>query len=320
MGAHMISASLYAVSILLVVLPFASSGLINSIGISINVPPPLPTSQSQPNPIWQQYGLLDVTATINSTIVVVPIPIAQARAIIPVQYPILTAAYHELLPGWLEDMYPLIVAIQLEHDIHGFGLTIPDFTTFRIAFPFVDILKDGYSNFVYAPVNWINLNPVGLLGLSVYGLFTPIASMDPPGDPYDFVPVSKASAPGEVYFNFTDTLNINHKTPNGYVKLAPAASDIPWNFIRNVTNQPFTGNFLICDNQIRIFNTSLTRSPSDPVPVAGSVFLDSIKYPHLKLNENDAKGWLFAAAFRENNFLPCSVYKGYEGTGTGDSL
>ncbi|KAF3286950.1 hypothetical protein TWF970_008780 [Orbilia oligospora] len=299
MRVHMISASSYAVSILLVVLPFASSGLINSIGIDIRVPLPLPTSQSQPNPIWQQYGLLDVTATINSTIVVVPIPITQARAITPAQYPILTAAYRELLPGWLEDMYPLIVAIQLEHDIHGFGLTIPDFTTFRIAFPFVDILKDGYSNFVYAPVNWINLNPVGLLGLSVYGLFTPIASMDPPGDPYDFVPVSKASAPGEVYFNFTGTLNINHKTPNGYVKLAPATPDIPWNLI---------------------FNTSLTQLPFDPVPVAGSVFLDSIKYPHLKLNRNDAKGWLFAAAFKENNFLPCSVYKGYGGTGSGDSL
>ncbi|KAK6514798.1 hypothetical protein TWF506_007160 [Arthrobotrys conoides] len=319
MRADLISGVSHAVSALLSVLPRISGSPI--IGIDINIPPLLPPlSQSQPNPIWRQYNVLDVTATINSSIVVVPIPLLQAQAIIPKQYPILTAAYLELLPGWPEDMYPLVVAVQLEHDIHGFAITIPNFTTFRIAFPFVDMLNDGYSNFVYAPVNWINANVIGLLGLSVYGLFTPMASMNPPSDPYAFVPASKASAPGEVYFNFTDVLNVNHKTPNGYVKLAPAPAEIPWNFIRNVTNQPFTGNFLICDNQIRIFNTSLTQSPFDPVPVAGSVFLDSTKYPQLKLDRNDAKGWLFAAAFKENNFLPCPVYKGYRGTGSGDSL
>ncbi|KAK6355676.1 hypothetical protein TWF718_000069 [Orbilia javanica] len=306
---------------------FALSALsfATSLVININLPPiPGPPSQSQPNPIWQQYGPLDITATINSTVVVIPIPLADARARIPAQYGILSAAYHELLPGWPVDKYPLIIAVQLEHDIRtGLGVGVPDFTTFRVAFPFVDILNDGFSNFVYAPVNWINANLVGLLGLSTYGLFTPPAILDPPSDPYAFVPPSQASAAGEVYFTFTDidVLNVNTITPpNGYVKLAPAAPEVPWNFIRNITNQPFTGNFLLCDNQIRIFNTSLTKPPFDPTPVAGRVFLDSKLYPGLKLDRNDAKGWLFAAAFKENNFLPCPVYKGYRGTGSGDSL
>ncbi|KAK6500473.1 hypothetical protein TWF481_010816 [Arthrobotrys musiformis] len=303
----------------LLALPFQSEG---GLIIDINVPPLIPpASESQANPIWPLYPL-GITATINSSIVVLPIPLTEARARIPAQYGILTAAYHELLPEWPTDMYALVVAVQLEHDIRtGLGLvTVPDFTTFRIAFPFIDILNDGYSNFVYAPVNWINSNIVGLLGLSVYGLFTPPAVLDPPSDPYAFVPASSASAPGEVYLNFKDIVDINAPSPNGYVKLAPAAPEIPWNFIRNITNQPFTGNFVLCDNQIRIFNTSLTKPPFNPIPVAGSVFLDSSTYPTLKLNRNDAKGWLFAAAFLENNFLPCPVYKGYRGTGSGDSL
>ncbi|KAK6530634.1 hypothetical protein TWF281_007473 [Arthrobotrys megalospora] len=212
----------------------------------------------------------------------------------------------------------MVVAVQLEHDIHGFAITIPDFTTFRIAFPFVDLLNDGFSSFVYAPVNWMNLNLVGILGLTVYGLFTPPATMDPPSDPYAFVPSSRASAPGEVYFNFSEGIS-DPSSPNGYVKLAPSAPEIPWNFIRNVTNQPFTGNGIICDNQIRIFNTSLTKPPFDPISVSGSVFLDSSLYS-LKLNRNDAKGWLFAAAFKENNFIPCPLLNGYRGTGSGDSL
>ncbi|KAF3913385.1 hypothetical protein ABW20_dc0107499 [Dactylellina cionopaga] len=283
------------------------------------IPGIFPASQTQPNPIYTQYGPIDVTAAINSTLTVVPIPLTQARSIVPAQYGILTAAYQELLgPEWPSDMYPLVVTSQVEHDIHGFALVIPDFTTFRLSFPFVDLLNDGYSNFAYAPVNWMNLNPVGILGLTAYGLFTPPAIVDPPSDPYGYVPTAQASAPGEVYFNFTEVGG--NKSPTGYVKLAPAPVGIPWNFVRNVTNQPFTGNGIICDNQIRIFNTSLTNPPFSPIAVSGSVYLDSNLYPSLKINADNVKGYLFGAAFLENNFILCPLLKGYRGTGTGDSL
>ncbi|EPS45857.1 hypothetical protein H072_287 [Dactylellina haptotyla CBS 200.50] len=281
---------------------------------SLVIPGIYPPSQSQPNPIVEIYGPLPVTATINSTFAIVPIPLSEARARIPAQYGILTAAYQELLPGWPSDMYPLVVTSALEHDIHGFGIIIPDFTTFRLSFPFVDLLNDGYSNFVYAPVNWMNANVVGILGLTVYGLFTPASTMDPPSDPYAFVPAAQASAPGQVYFNFTE-IGGGPNSPTGYVKYTPSGTvDVPWDFVRNVTNQPFTGNGIICDNQIRIFNTRLTQPPFSPIPVSGSVFLDSALYS-LKINTNTAKGWLFAAAFLENNFIPCPLLKGYNGAG-----
>ena len=43
-------------------------------------------------------------------------------------------------------------------------------------------------------------------------------------------------------------------------------------FLKNITNQPvFANDTAICDNYLRLFNTSLTLSPNEPVPVRGRV-------------------------------------------------
>lgn len=64
------------------------------------------SKESQPNPIAGQYGG-SATGTINGTVSIIPIPYAQARAIVPARYPILTAAYEELMPGLGDGMYPV---------------------------------------------------------------------------------------------------------------------------------------------------------------------------------------------------------------------
>lgn len=62
-------------------------------------------TQSQPDLIAAQYPN-EVTGTINGTFAVIPIPYAQARALVPSQFKILTRAYETLMPG-LNGAYPV---------------------------------------------------------------------------------------------------------------------------------------------------------------------------------------------------------------------
>lgn len=83
---------------------------------------------SQPNPIAQQYP--DVpTGTFNTTLAIVPIPMATARQLIPSQFTILEGAYRALLPSFPADMYPVVMQAGLDHDIQlpAYSITVPDF-------------------------------------------------------------------------------------------------------------------------------------------------------------------------------------------------
>lgn len=87
-----------------------------------------PNTASQPNPIAQQYP--DVpSGTFNTTLAIVPIPLAQARQLIPSQFAILEGAYRALLPSFPADMYPVVMQAGLDHDIQlpAYGITVPDF-------------------------------------------------------------------------------------------------------------------------------------------------------------------------------------------------
>lgn len=92
------------------------------------------TTASQPNPIAQQYP--DVpTGTFNTTLAIVPIPLAMARQLIPAQFAILEGAYRSLLPSFPADMYPVVMQAGLDHDIQlpAYSITIPDFqVSYRI--------------------------------------------------------------------------------------------------------------------------------------------------------------------------------------------
>lgn len=85
-------------------------------------------TSSQPNPIAQQYPDAP-TGTLNATLAIMPIPLDQAKQLIPPQYAILEHAYRALLPDFPEGMYPVMMQAGLDHDIQlaAYGISIPDF-------------------------------------------------------------------------------------------------------------------------------------------------------------------------------------------------
>ena len=83
-------------------------------------------SADQPNPLITVYPN-NVTGTLNTTMLVVPIPLTTARNLIPNHYNILEKAYRELLPDFPHGMYPAFFQGGHDHDIHVQGFSIPDF-------------------------------------------------------------------------------------------------------------------------------------------------------------------------------------------------
>jgi len=84
-----------------------------------------------------------------------------------------------------------------------------------------------------------------------------------------------------------------------------------------VTNQPTFADGLSCDNQINLFNTTLSTGENAPVGVRGEIMM---KAPYIPTDTTfrAVYGIKVDIAFIENNQLPCSSLKGYSGTGPGD--
>lgn len=90
------------------------------------------SSQSRPNPISEQYPDAP-TGTLNTTLLVIPIPYETARQMVPAQWGILKHAYHALLPEFPRNMYPVVLQAGLDHDIQllSLGIQVPDFTVIK---------------------------------------------------------------------------------------------------------------------------------------------------------------------------------------------
>lgn len=100
-----------------------------------------------PNPIASQYPDF-ATGTLNGTVMIVPIPLEEARALIPDKWPILETAYRSLLPHFPEGMYPMMASGVHDHDINlpeVFNATLPDFSVCS-AFAFVVGLDEHRDN------------------------------------------------------------------------------------------------------------------------------------------------------------------------------
>jgi hypothetical protein len=88
----------------------------------------------------------------------------------------------------------------------------------------------------------------------------------------------------------------------------------------NVTNQPaFTDGDVGCDNQIMMYNTTISTGVNLPVPIVGDI---AIKAPFFQKDKDTqflgVAGIKVDVAFLENNLVPCKSMKGYHGTGSGD--
>lgn len=108
------------------------------------------TISSQSNPLSNRKNY--ITGTTNGTTIVLPIALSAARSIIPANYKILQKQYKQWLPDLGANQYPLILQMDLFHDIYNKGVKAGaqgDFLRAALTFPFVDRLGDGYSAFAY---------------------------------------------------------------------------------------------------------------------------------------------------------------------------
>ncbi|ORY72078.1 uncharacterized protein BCR38DRAFT_330460 [Pseudomassariella vexata] len=267
------------------------------------------TTQDSPNPIAQQYPL-KVSGTLNGTTLIVPISLISARQIIPKNYTILVNSYRSLLPSFPDGMYPMMVSALHDHDIHfpALNLTTPSFSRASLEFPFLDILGDHYSTFRWAGTIMItNTNLIAIRGSMNYGIKVYPTAFDPPCDAYRTLENGTArfwahSSNGTVSEN-KYMLVETQKCP-----YAP----YPMDFIRNITNQPVFANTMSCDNYIRLYNTSLTSSPHEPVSVKGTVTANLEPFTTPQTWKN-VYGWQFATAFLEPPLpLTCESLKGFQ--------
>ena len=269
-------------------------------------------TQTISNPIYQRFPY-NVTGVINTTIALIPIPYSQARAMIPSNYDILTDAYQSLLPFFPKDTYPAIFEFEFDHEIRAGNFSIPDFSHASIYYPFIDLLGDHKTSFTWKPDTFLTADAeLAIAGTLEYGEAVYPAIFDPPCDAYA----------SESYGTFANanTNTTTHLTTIWKCLQRGFYKEIPDYFFHNVTNQPSFGNGSLCDEQVRLFGSSV---PWAPKPVHGTV---KIETPLLgkEMVFNGIMGIQVATPFIENNYLVCYTLKGYGGrviegwmTGTG---
>lgn len=285
------------------------------------------TTTSQANPIAQLYPNAP-TGTFNATLAIIPIPLAQARQLIPSQYAILEGAYRALLPSFPDGMYPVLMQAGLDHDIQvaSINFKLPDFqvsnsTTlsakqqltreqrFGWSFPFLDLLGDGSSSFTWAPTQMISAsNEMAVNGSRDYGTNVFAATFEPGCE----ASVRLANGSSSFRANATDDSG-----KYAMVDIKPldqgASSPFPLEFYQNITNQPIFANGTHCDNQIRLFNSTINQ----PQMVKVSLF-SNVPPLDAGAGVQDMFGMVIDTPFVEFNGLDCATLKGYSGTGPGD--
>ncbi|TIC98855.1 hypothetical protein CH35J_006127 [Colletotrichum higginsianum] len=257
----------------------------------------------QPNPIFSQYPN-NATGLLNVTMAIIPISMTTARQIIPQQYGILEGAFRALMPDFPAGMYPVIVQAGHDHDIRFQDFQIPDFSRAGFEFPFLDLLGDGASSFRWAPEQLISAtNAAAITGSEAYGTKVHAATFGPECDAYRALPQG-----GGTYFNGS--------AGDKYVSLEMKrscegqASPYSLGMFDSIINQPIFANGSACDQQIRFFNTTVTKGAFEPVAVRGTV-KTSIGPFGTEASFTDVAGFQAATAFIENNYLPCEMFRGY---------
>ncbi|OBT89193.1 hypothetical protein VE02_01667 [Pseudogymnoascus sp. 03VT05] len=204
-------------------------------------------------------------------------------------------------------MYPLIVRSILDHDVGLNGTQlIPDFQSVHIFYPFVDLLGDGYSSFVYGKYLILTgTNTAAIGGSEAYGQIAIPATFKPENNSYAF---SHSSRRQEIFLNaYTNESDTAVVT----TKFRPLPSIGPWplEFYVNVTNQPIFADAVKCDRQITFFNTTLSTGANAPVGIIGDI---SISAPYLPSDSTfrNVFGLKLDVAFIENNLLDCPSLKG----------
>ncbi|KAI4120945.1 MAG: hypothetical protein LQ338_006654 [Usnochroma carphineum] len=274
-----------------------------------------------PNPVAATYPF-NVTGTINATTSILLVSLPYARSLLPSRFAnsILTHAYTRF--NIHPSTYPIIVEATIDHDIR-FNNTnvVPDFSSIRVTFPFIDLLGDGYSNFRYTGYIYLSPdNPIAINGSERYGDIVLPAFFDPPDAPYKRTRDGKAIS-FAVYTDNSTSSGRGYQLPVASTLFwnSPTISPVPLAFYKNVTNQPMFGNNTnVCDNMISFWNTTTSTGAYAPQGIVGQVSVSPPLMPGRRVFRG-VHGIRAERAFLENNYLPCERLKGYAGTGHGDS-
>ncbi|EKG14346.1 hypothetical protein MPH_08479, partial [Macrophomina phaseolina MS6] len=177
-----------------------------------------------------------------------------------------------------------------------------------IEYPFLDLLNNSYSSFRLALNQTITADSPALAGSAAYGTNVYPATFNPPCDAYGpgtsltARPVARRpNASEDAYFATS-------------FAPAPCPSPYPLSFFVNATNQPsFADPARGCDRMVRLFNTSVTQPPYEPVHVYGTVSASDTFFPTASGNGRTWEGvWglRLDTAFIEYNYLPCPSLAG----------
>jgi len=95
-----------------------------------------------PNPLAEAFPNA-ATGVLNATLVIIPIPLEEARRLIPSEYDILERAYRDLVPDFPEGMYPVMVQAAHDHDVQfrAYNLSVADFSVCTTAKPLASQLN-----------------------------------------------------------------------------------------------------------------------------------------------------------------------------------
>ncbi|KAF4873897.1 hypothetical protein CGCSCA1_v006924 [Colletotrichum siamense] len=266
------------------------------------VTPPTCTNVDQPNPLWAQHPN-NATGVLNVTMAIFPIPMAAARQMVP--FAILENNLRAVMPDFPAGMYPVVVQAGHDHDIRFQDFGIPDFSKAGYEFPFLDLLGDGTSNFRWAPEQLISeTNPAAVTGSQAYGTTVHAATFAPDCNAYSAL----STCTGSTYFNGSSAVGDKRIS----LTMRRAADQIPYtlSMFDSIINQPIFANGTACDQQIRLFNTSLSQGAFAPVPVRGTVRSSLGPFP-ADAAFGDVAGFQVATPFIENNYLPCDMFRGY---------
>lgn len=277
-----------------------------------------------PNPIATIYPF-NVTGTINATTSILLVSLPYARSLLPSRFAnsILTHAYTRF--NIHPSAYPIVIGATIDHDIK-FNNTdvVPDFSSIRFTFPFIDRLGDGYSSFRYTGYIYLpGDNPIAIKGSEAYGTTALPAFFDPPDAPYkltkdgkhiSFAVYANSSASSRHTYHNLETL-----VATTVFRDSASISPVPLAFYKNVTNQPMFGNNTkVCDNMISLWNTTTSTGAYAPRGIIGDVMVSPPLVPKKRVFR-EVRGIRAERAFIENNYLPCENLQGYSGTGPGDS-
>ncbi|PBP25778.1 hypothetical protein BUE80_DR003295 [Diplocarpon rosae] len=287
--------------------------------------PSLQSQETSPNPIRAAYPN-DVTGTFNGTLAIVPIDLELARSIIPKEWAINQEAWMSLLPQFSVTKYPLVVRSGVNHDIGKaepfFGLE--DYQSVHIAFPFVDLLGDGFSSFSYVQHRLVASPQGALWDVDSYGTLRVPAKISPTLEAYKTVNQQGGSYSVALHA-FTKKFN-NFSSPHkettiSYIldhKATDRVTPEELNFLKNVTNQPIFKDGTLCNNQIFLYDTDLSIGDNSPQKVEGKIVLASPLLPGEGDHVKTVSGLTFSAAYRDIHEVPCTQLKGFHFTESSD--